>query len=293
MKLKFTKMHALGNDFVVIDNRHDELRRIARLAMKLCDRRFGIGADQLLLLCRSGTADFRMRIFNADGSEVEMCGNGIRCLGKYIWDNILCCEESAYAKKYCETIDSIAIETIAGIRHIHKSGNLFRIDMGEPVFEPEKIPVVAESARKKLKDGKIIESPLKAGNKTFKITCVSMGNPHAVIFVKDVSSVSLKHYGPLIENHSLFPNRTNVEFIEIIDERNVKMSVWERGVGETMACGTGASASAVASALSGLTGRRVAVHLPCGKLSIHWSEKDNHVYMTGPAVKVFDGTIDL
>ena len=293
MKLNFTKMHALGNDFIVIDNRHDELKRIARLSIKLCDRRFGIGADQLLLLCHSETADFRMRIFNADGSEVEMCGNGIRCLGKYILDNILCCEESAYAKKYCETIDSIAVETLAGIRHIHKSGNLFRIDMGEPVFEPAKIPVVAESVQKKLKDGKVIEYPLKAGNKTFKITCLSMGNPHAVIFVKDVSSVSLEQYGPLVENNSLFPNRTNVEFIEIIDESNIKMRIWERGAGETMACGTGASASAVASAVHGLTGRRVTVHLPGGKLRIHWSEKDNHVYMTGPAVKVFEGTIDL
>lgn len=293
MILNFTKMQALGNDFIVVDDRHAELRRIDRLSKKLCDRRLGIGADQLLLLCHSDASDFRMRIFNADGSEVEMCGNGIRCLGKYIWENILRCNESVYARKYCQGIDSLSIETIAGIKLISRSGNMFKIDMGEPVFEPERIPVVAESVQEKLKGGKMLEYPLKAGDKTFKVTCVSVGNPHAVTFVKKVRSAPLKQYGPLIENNSLFPNRTNVEFIEIIDDRNIQMRVWERGAGETMACGTGASASAVASVLLGLTGRRVTVHLPGGKLRIHWSEKDNHIYMTGPAVNVFEGTIEL
>ena len=286
-------MHGLGNDFVVIDNREGTLKNIARLSKRICDRRFGIGADQLLLLCHSERADFRMRIFNGDGSEVEMCGNGIRCLGKYIMDDVLLCEESSYAKKYCQTIESLSIETKGGIRHIHKSGNLFRIDMGEPVFDPEKIPVDATSLKKKLKDGNVREYPLNILNKSFKITCVSMGNPHAVVVMKDLNSVQLNQTGPLIENHALFPNRTNVEFIQIENRNNIKVKVWERGAGETMACGTGAAASAVVSALLGLTGRKVNVYLPGGKLIIHWSEKDNHVYMTGPAVRVFEGTIEI
>ncbi len=293
MKIKFTKMHALGNDFIVIDDRDTKLKSLSRLSEKLCHRRFGIGADQLLLLRLSKTADFMMRIFNADGSEVEMCGNGIRCLGKYIWDNILLCNDSNYAKKYCQTVESIAIETLAGIKFIYKSGNLFRIDMGEPVFEPAKIPLVSKPVQTQLRDGKVIRYPLKAGNKTHKITCVSMGNPHAVIIVDDVDSVQLNNIGPLIENHKLFPNRTNVEFVQPQSKGLIKMRVWERGAGETMACGTGASASAVVTALLGLTGRKVNVHLPGGKLLIHWSEKDNHVYMTGPAVNVFEGTIEI
>lgn len=300
-------MQALGNDFIVIDDRDATLKRVSRLSEKLCHRRFGIGADQLLLLGHSKKADFRMRIFNADGSEVEMCGNGIRCLGKYIWDNIMLCNDSTYAKKYCQTVESLSIETLAGIKYIYKSGNLFRIDMGEPVFEPARIPVklspesrVKSSVKSKLNSklitpgsGPVINYPLKIKDREFKITCVSMGNPHAVIIVSNVNSLQLNNIGPLIENHSLFPNRTNVEFVQPQGKGSIKMRVWERGAGETMACGTGASASAVASALLGLTGRKVNVYLPGGKLLIHWSEKDNHVYMTGPAVNVFEGTIDI
>lgn len=294
MRVIFTKMHALGNDFVVIDDRDATLRRIGRLAKRLCDRRFGIGADQLLLLCHSEKADFGMRIFNADGSEVEMCGNGIRCLGKYIVDEILRCDESPYAKRYCQTIDSLSIETPGGIKYIYQSGNLFKIDMGEPIFEPREIPIASKSLKNKLTDGKVIEYPIKISSKTFKATCVSMGNPHAVIVVDNIESVPLDTAGPAIENHRLFPNRTNVEFVQTGKNRNsLHMRVWERGAGETMACGTGASAAAVVTALLGLTGRKVNVHLPGGKLLIHWSEKDNHVYMTGPAVKVFEGTIEL
>jgi diaminopimelate epimerase len=292
MKLNFTKMHALGNDFIVIDDREGNLKRVARLAQKLCDRKFGIGADQLLLLCHSKDADFRMRIFNADGSEVEMCGNGIRCLGKYILDDILRCEESIYAKKFCQTIDSLTVETMAGIMQIHKSGNAYRINMGEPLFEPAEIPVALKSVQKKLSKGKVVEYSLKISNKTFKITCVSVGNPHAVIIVKDVNRIQIDKVGPMIENHRLFPNRINVEFVQIQNRNNIKVRVWERGAGETMACGTGATASAVVSALLGLTGRKVNVHLPGGKLLIHWAEKDNHIFMTGPAEKVFEGTLE-
>ncbi len=293
MKLQFTKMHALGNDFIVIDDRDSKLKRHSQLSIKICDRRFGVGADQLLILGTSKKADFRMRIFNADGSEVEMCGNGIRCLGKYIWDHIFRCEESVFATRYCESIDVVSIETLAGIMKLHKTRNLFRVDMGEPVLTPELIPVDLSKLPKKLHNKNIVKHPLKVGSKTFKVNCVSMGNPHAVIVVKDTDSVDLGTYGRMIENHDLFPNRTNVEFIQIMNKNNIKMRVWERGAGETLACGTGASASVVASAQLGLTERKVTVHLPGGKLVINWSEKDNRIYMTGPAVTVFFGRIDI
>ncbi len=286
-------MHALGNDFILIDDRSARLKKISQLSKKLCSRRFGIGADQLLLLCKSKTSDFKMRIFNADSSEVEMCGNGIRCLAKYIWDKNL---KTQYAVR--STQKHLAIETLAGIIHLQKTGKLIKVDMGKPILEPEKIPVVIEHRIqiKKvlgLKSEIVINYPLQVKGKTFKITCVSMGNPHAITVVKDVHSVPLIHYGPIIENYRFFPNRTNVEFIQILNRKNIRMRVWERGAGETMACGTGASAAGVASALLGLTERKVTVHLPGGKLLIEWSEKNNHVYMTGPAVKVFEGIIEL
>jgi diaminopimelate epimerase len=285
-------MHTLGNDFIVIDDRDSKLKKLKRLSEKLCDRRFGIGANQMLLLCHSDVADFGMRIFNADGSEVEMCGNGVMCLGKYIWDHILRCDESTFARKYCLSIDKIFVETFAGIITIHRTRNLFKINMGEPIFNPEQIPVnVKQLPQKTIKS--IVQQSIKVKNKTFKTNCVSMGNPHAVIIVKNAQSVPLEEYGPLIENHNLFPNRTNVEFIQIMDQNNIKMRVWERGAGETMACGTGASASAVVSSLIGMTKRKVTVHLPGGKLLIEWSEKDNHVYITGPAITVFYGRVEI
>lgn len=290
MKLTFTKMQALGNDFVVIDCRDARSVNFPRLAKKLCDRRFGIGADQMLVLCNSKKADFRMRIFNADGSEVEMCGNGIRCLGKYIREKVLLCEESTYAKKYCQTIDALSVETMAGIKYIHRTGSQFRIDMGEPVFEPGRIPVLIKG---KADSEVLVNYPLKVNNKTYRAAFVSMGNPHCVIIVPDIDSLQLDKIGPLIENHRMFPNRINVEFVQIKNRKSITMRVWERGSGETMACGTGASASAVISAVLGLTGRKVTVHLSGGKLLIHWSEKDNRVFMTGPAVNVFDGTIEI
>jgi diaminopimelate epimerase len=282
MKLPFTKMHSLGNDFIVIDMRNANLKKLSLLAKKLCDRRFGIGADQVLLLDNSLKADFKMRIFNADGSEVEMCGNGIRCLGKFIWDKKVKSQKSKVRKN---TTQQLSIETLAGIKYLRKIGELIEVNMGEPILEPEKIPVKIRQR------SAIVNYPLKIKDKTFKITCVSMGNPHAVIVVNDVRSVPLSHYGPIIENHRLFPKRTNVEFIQILNRTNIKMRVWERGAGETMACGTGASASAVVSALLSLTDRKVTIHLTGGTLLINWSRKDNHVYMTGDAVKVFEGTI--
>jgi diaminopimelate epimerase len=275
MKLNFTKMHGLGNDFVVIDNRAGRLRGLSGKSKQLCDRRFGIGADQVLILRSSKTADFRMQIFNADGSEVEMCGNGIRCLARFIWDNKL----ASTRKK------SLDIETPAGIIRPEQKGRMIRVDMGEPVLEGSKIPVKAQ--------GFIVNHPLMVRDTTFKITCVSMGNPHAVIVAKKIDAVQLDTFGPLIEHHPFFPKRTNVEFVQVMNKSNMKLRVWERGAGETLACGTGASAAVVAASLLNLAGREVNVHLPGGKLIIHWSAEDNHVYMTGPAAPVFEGTIDI
>jgi len=286
MKLSFTKMHGLGNDFILIDCREEEQgawgKNLRDISRRLCHRRFGIGADQLLLLYNSDIADFRMRIFNADGSEVEMCGNGTRCLAKYIWD-----------RKLSEK-NTISVETSAGIIMPEKSGDMVKVDMGEPILEGTLIPVRLPPHPPLIKGGQggVIDFPLKILDKEFKITCVSIGNPHAVIVVDDVDDFDVKKYGPLIENHDLFPNRINVEFIQVIDSGNIKMRVWERGSGETMACGTGASAVAVAANLKDLTGKRVNVMLLGGELLIEW-EKNNHIYMTGPAVEVFQGSISL
>lgn len=286
-------MHGLGNDFILIDCRQLELDNLPELSKKLCDRRFGIGADQLLLLYPSNIADFKMRIFNADGSEVEMCGNGIRCLAKYIWDRNLSDKKILH------------IETLAGIIRPEKAGEMVRVDMGEPIFEPEKIPVIPpyplleKGVRGDLKavgkggfeKGGIIDYPLQINGREFRITCVSMGNPHTIIEVDDLSHFPVTYYGPMIENHPIFPQRTNVEFIEVLNPAEIAMRVWERGSGETMACGTGASAAAVASNIKGLTGREITVHLLGGDLFIEWAG-DNHVYMTGPAVEVFEGIIE-
>jgi diaminopimelate epimerase len=277
MKIPFTKMHGLGNDFILIDCRRKEFGVLspafAKLSRKLCHRRFGIGADQMLLLYPSDVADFKMKIFNADGGEIEMCGNGIRCLAKYIWDRRL-------SKK-----DILNIETLAGIIKPERAGEQVRVDMGEPIFEPERIPVNIKSSPP------IIDYPLRIKDREFKITCVSMGNPHAVIFLdEDISKFPVHVYGPEIENHLLFPRRTNVEFVNVINKNKAVMRVWERGSGETPACGTGASATGVASILKGLTGRKITVQLPGGKLVIEWAN-NNCVYMTGPAVEVFEGTV--
>ena len=273
-------MQGTGNDFILIDCLNSgcgiQDAEFASRAAKLCDRRFGIGADQLLLLYPSNTADFKMRIVNADGSEVEMCGNGIRCLAKYIWDRNLS------DKKV------LAVETLAGIIRPEKSGDMVKVDMGEPVFEPEKIPV-----NLKVQDSDLIMAyPLQVADQEFKVTCLSMGNPHAVIVVNDVSHYPVTHYCPMIEKHPAFPRRINVEFVEALSRQEIRMRVWERGAGETLACGTGASAVAVALHLKGLTDRKVTIHLRGGDLFIEWGS-DNHVSMSGPAVEVFKGVIEI
>jgi len=283
-------MHGLGNDFILIDciaqKCPTEKKDLEALGKRLCDRRFGIGADQILLLSSSQKADFMMRIFNADGSEVEMCGNGIRCLAQYIWDSKLS------DKKV------LSVETPAGIIRPEKAGDLVKVDMGEPIFEPERIPVnISAESNPPLPPffkggrGAIIDYPLKIEDREFAMTCVSMGNPHAIILVDDVIRFPVTYYGPMIENHPLFPRRINVEFIEVLSETQIRMRVWERGAGETMACGTGASAAAVATSLKGKTGKKVTVHLPGGDLFIEWAG-DNHIYMTGPAARVFEGVFD-
>lgn len=278
MEIHFTKMHGLGNDFILIDCKNADIAEHFnpdKLAKILCNRRFGIGADQLLLLYPSETADFRMKIFNPDGSEVEMCGNGIRCLAKYIWDR-------GFSVK-----DELEIETPAGIIKPERAGGLVKVDMGEPVFEPGKIPVNIESKPP------VIDHCLKIKDTEFRITCLSMGNPHAVIFLdEDVSGFPVSAYGPGIENHPVFPKRTNVEFVNVRGRDEITMRVWERGAGETMACGTGASAAAVASMIKKLTDRKITVNVLGGQLIIEWL-KNNHVCMTGPAVQVFEGRVDL
>jgi diaminopimelate epimerase len=272
-------MHGLGNDFILIDCVRQwcgkDLPDFGGISKRLCDRRFGIGADQILVLSASDHADFRMKIFNSDGGEVEMCGNGVRCLAKYIWDRGL------------SDKDILAVETLAGIIRPEKSGKMVRVDMGEPILEPGRIPVILP-----LPSDGVVDYPLDIKDREFRITCVSMGNPHAVIVVDEVSAFPVAKYGPVIERHSIFPKKINVEFIEILSRSEIRMRVWERGAGETMACGTGASAVAVAASIKGLTERIVTVHLLGGNLSIEWAA-DNHVYMTGPAVEVFEGTIDL
>ena len=276
MEISFTKMHGSGNDFILIDCiKQPEVTglELEGLSKTLCHRRFGIGADQILLLCPSEIADFKMKIYNADGGEVEMCGNGIRCFAKYIWDRGL-------SRK-----DVLEIETLAGIIKPERAGDMVKVDMGEPILEPEKIPVDIKSSPP------IIDYPLQIKDRGFKITCVSMGNPHAVIFLgENISDFPVPTYGPLIEKHPMFPKKTNVEFVNVQSRTKLLMRVWERGSGETMACGTGASATGVAAMLKGLTERNVSVQLLGGNLLIEW-HANNHVYMTGPAAEVFQGMV--
>lgn len=245
--IKFTKMQGLGNDYVYIDAIHQNIENAEDLAKYVSDRHFGVGSDGLILICKSEIADFRMRMYNADGSEAEMCGNGIRCVGKFVYD------------KGLTDKTQVAIETLAGIKILNlnvKNGKVetVRVDMGEPILEPEKIPVIAvEEPVKNLK--------VKAIDKEFICTCVSTGNPHAVTIVEDVKNFDVEKYGKVLEVADVFPKKTNVEFIEIVDKENIKMRVWERGSGETLACGTGACGSVVACQINGLTNRKVFVEL--------------------------------
>jgi len=272
--MKFTKMHGAGNDYIFIDCLKEKVADPASLSRAMSDRHFGIGGDGIILILPAESADFRMRIFNADGSEAEMCGNGIRCMGKYVYD-----------RKYTSKAE-IRIDTLAGILPItlHASNgrvDTVTVDMGCPRLQRGEIPMTGPA-------GQVIAEEIEAGGRKFKVTAVSMGNPHCVIFVDQVENFEVGFYGPLIENHPVFPSRTNVEFVEILSRSEVSQRTWERGSGETWACGTGASATAVAGVLNGKTERRVTIHLRGGDLNMEWAE-NNHVYMTGPAVEVFSG----
>lgn len=273
--MRFTKWQGCGNDFVLIDCREKELPDYAAFARKACDRHYGIGADGVLVILGSEKADFRMRIFNTDGSEAEMCGNGIRCFARYLYD-----EGITREKKF-------TVETGAGIlipEIIEKSGEVtgVRVDMGEPVLSGEDIPV------KGFGKGQVINEPVKIAGKTWHMTCVSMGNPHCVVFVDDIRMVPIEEIGHLFETYEAFPNRINTEFVQVLDKEHLRMRVWERGAAITLACGTGACATMVAAVLNGKTGRRAEITLDGGTLFEEWAE-DNHVYMTGPAVQVFSG----
>lgn len=275
--IKFTKMHGLGNDYVYIDAINQKIENESSLAKFVSNRHFGIGSDGLILICKSNVADFKMRMFNSDGSEAEMCGNGIRCVGKFVYD------------KGLTNKTTVKIETLAGIKTLIlniKEGKVetARVDMGEPILEAEKIPVIS-------KEQPVKNLVLEAEEKKFKFTCVSMGNPHAITIVDDTKKFDVEKYGRILEVDKAFPKKANIEFVQIADKENIKMRVWERGAGETLACGTGACATAVACNLNGLTERKVNIELLGGILNIEWNKEDNHVYMTGPAVTVFDGEL--
>lgn len=274
--MRFTKVQGLGNDFVLVNGFEEELdlSLFPELAVKICDRHFGVGADGLVPLLPSHTADVNMRIYNSDGSEAEMCGNVIRCAAKYLYEHGLIKKEK------------IQVETLAGIRVpelITENGKvtLVRVDMGEPRLERGDIPMLGAP-------GRVVDEKLEVDGFIYRVTAVSMGNPHCIIFVPDVEAVSLAELGPRFETHPSFPRKTNVEFVQLLNRAEVKMKVWERGAGITMACGTGACATGVASALNDYTGRKITVHLSAGALLIEWAD-DNHVYMTGPAEEVFSG----
>jgi diaminopimelate epimerase len=276
-ELPFTKMHGAGNDFVVLDGLADELPPIEPLAARLCDRHTGIGADQLLVVRPSQAADFRMQIFNADGSQVEMCANGIRAFYKYLRD------------RGHTAADRVSVETLSGVVHPRWAGpDRVTVDMGLPVLAPAKIPTTLGAG-----DGPVLDVPLQLDDRSLLVSSVSMGNPHVVVRVDDLETAPVGSLGPRIEHHPAFPNRVNVEFVSVQDRGHVRQRTWERGTGETLACGSGACAVAVVCMLLGLVDRRVRVELRGGSLEIAWPAHDASVEMTGPAAEVFTGRIPI
>ena len=277
--MKFTKMEGCGTDYVYVNGFEEKIDNPNEVAIAVSDRHFGIGSDGLIIINPSEVADFKMCMYNADGSEGKMCGNGIRCVAKYVYDFNLTDK------------DVITVETLSGIKTLKlnvENGKVktVRVNMGAPILECDKVPV-------KYDDEKMINKPVKVDGKTFNITCVSMGNPHAVTFINDTDNLEIEKIGPKFENNEIFPDKVNTEFIQIIDKNTVKMRVWERGSGETFACGTGACASVVASVLNRLTENKVTVKLLGGDLEIEYNQDENTVYMTGPARVVFTGEYDI
>ena len=277
--MKFTKMHGLGNDYVYVNCFEEKIDNPPAVARFVSDRHFGIGSDGLIMINPSKTADFEMEMYNADGSRGEMCGNGIRCVAKYVYDYGLTDKTQ------------ISVETLGGIKYLvlaveDGKVSLVKVDMGKPELEADLIPIISEREQ-------VIDEPIEVDGKEYHMTGVSMGNPHAVIYVDDVKGLDLEKIGPKFENHERFPKRINTEFVHCIDRQTVEMRVWERGSGETLACGTGACAVAVSSILNNLTDTQVTVKLLGGDLQIEWDREKDRVFMTGPATVVFDGVIDI
>lgn len=275
--MKFTKMEGLGNDYIYVNCFQEKVEQPQKLAIQYSDRHFGIGSDGLILIMPSEVADFRMDMYNSDGSQAEMCGNGIRCVGKYVYDYGLTQKTQ------------ITVETLAGIKtlnlHVEQGKvKLVTVDMGSPILQSSLIPVVSEKPE-------VVNEPITVAGTAYHVTCVSMGNPHAVVFVDNVKELPLETIGPEFEHHAWFPRRINTEFVEVLNPHEVNMRVWERGAGETLACGTGACASAVACILNHKTENEIILHLVGGDLKVQWNRDKNRIFMTGPATVVFDGEI--
>ena len=273
--MKFTKMHGCGNDYVYVNGFTEKVADKPKAVVALSDRHFGIGSDGVIFINPSQQADFEMEMYNADGTRAEMCGNGIRCVGKYVYDHGMTDKTS------------ITVESFGKVKYLDltvENGKVVRVkvNMGKPELTAKDVPVVSEHEQ-------VIDEEIIVKGKSYRMTCVSMGNPHAVVFMDDVEHLAIAEIGPYFENHERFPNRTNTEFVQVIDDSHVKMRVWERGTGETLACGTGCCATAVACVLNHLTGAHVTVQVLGGEIEIYWDQKENLVYMTGPAVTVFEG----
>ena len=273
--MKFTKMHGCGNDYVYVNGFTEKVADKPKAVVALSDRHFGIGSDGVIFINPSQQADFEMEMYNADGTRAEMCGNGIRCVGKYVYDHGMTDKTS------------ITVESFGKVKYLDltvENGKVVKVkvNMGKPELTAKDVPVVSEHEQ-------VIDEEIIVKGKSYRMTCVSMGNPHAVVFMDDVEHLAIEEIGPYFENHERFPNRTNTEFVQVIDDSHVKMRVWERGTGETLACGTGCCATAVACVLNHLTGEHVTVQVLGGEIEIYWDQKENLVYMTGPAVTVFEG----
>ena len=280
MKVKFTKMHGCGNDYVYINGFSEKIPQEKKkdFVIKTSDRHFGVGSDGVIFINPSDIADFEMEMFNADGSRAEMCGNGIRCVAKYVYDHRL-------TDQKCFTIESFGKIKVMEITDKDGLAEFIKVDMGEPELRADKVPV-------KSPNEEVVDETITVDGKDYKMTCVSMGNPHAVVFL-DPDDLQIESIGPSFENHERFPKRTNTEFVKILDKQNVRMRVWERGTGETLACGTGCCATTVACVLNGYTDDEITVHVLGGDIKVKWDRSDNHIYMTGPATTVFDGEIEM
>ncbi len=284
--IKFTKMHGLGNDYVYLDCTKSGIpETIEDLARFVSNRHFGVGSDGLILILPSDTCDFKMRMYNADGSEAQMCGNGIRCVGKFVYDKGL-------TKKEKITVDTLAGVKVLDLNIVNGKVETVKVDMGEPILNSKAIPVILDLENPDFEMEQVKDLKIKALDKTFNFTCVSVGNPHAITVVNNLDEFEVEKYGSVLEVDEHFPEKANIEFVQIVNSKTIKMRVWERGSGETFACGTGASAVAVACNINGLSDDEVSIKLLGGDLKIKWDKQNNHIYMTGPATTVFEGEME-